>query len=115
MHGVTPNILASIAAPKGGSTMQISDDHFRGRTVIAADGHAIGEVGALLIDTSSWSIVALQIKLHKAAAEQVGAARSILRGASIELPVGMVQSTGDAVLLSVPTHELRQILPDEKN
>ena len=52
--------------------MQISDEHFRGRTVIAADGQAIGEVGALLIDPAAWTIVALRIKLHKAAAEQLG-------------------------------------------
>jgi len=92
--------------------MQVSDEHFRGRTVIAADGHAIGEVAALFIDTSAWAIVALQIKLNKATAEQLGAARGILRAATLDLPVRMVQSVGDAVLLSVPTLELRQILPD---
>ena len=92
--------------------MQVFDEHFRGRTVIAADGQAIGEVAALLIDTSAWSVVALRIKLHKVAAEQLGAARGILRAATLELPVRMVQSVGDAVLLSVPTLELRQILPN---
>jgi hypothetical protein len=30
----------------------------------------------------------------------------------LDLPVRMVQSVADAVLLSVPTLELRQILPD---
>jgi len=92
--------------------MQVSDEHFRGRTVIAADGHAIGEVAELLIDTSAWTIVALQIKLNKAAADQLGAARGILRAATLHLPVRLVQSVGDAVLLSVPTLELRQVLPD---
>ncbi len=91
--------------------MQVSDEHFRGRTVIAADGQAIGEVAALFIDTSTWSVIALQIKLNKSAGEQLGAARSMLHAATLELPVGMVQSVADAVLLSVPTLELRQILP----
>ena len=91
--------------------MQVSDEHLRGRTVIAADGQAIGEVGALSIDTSTWVIVALQIKLSKSAAEQLGAARGLLRAATFELPVRMIQSVGDTVLLSVPTLELRQI-PD---
>src|SRR5215472_6026261 len=94
--------------------MHVSDEHFRGRTVIAADGQAIGEVAALSIDTSAWTIIALQIKLHKAAAEQLGAARGILRAATLELPVRLVQSVGDAVLVSVPTLELRQILPHEE-
>ena len=39
--------------------MQVSDEHFRGRTVIAADGQAVGEVAALLLDTATWMIVAL--------------------------------------------------------
>ena len=92
--------------------MQVSDEHFRGRTVIAADGQAIGEVAALFVDTSAWSVVALQIKLSKSVAEQLGAARGLLRAATLELPVRMVQSVSDTVLLSVPTLELRQVLPD---
>ncbi len=92
--------------------MQVSDEHLRGRTVIAADGQAIGEVAALFIDASTWIVVALQIKLSKSVAEQLGAARGLLRAATLKLPVRLVQSVGDAVLLSVPTLELRQILPD---
>ena len=92
--------------------MQISDERLRGLTVIAADGQAIGEVAALFIDTSTWTIVALQIKLSKSAAEQLGAARGLLRAATFELPVRMVQSVGDTVLLTVPTLELRQTSPD---
>lgn len=92
--------------------MRVSDDHFRRRTVIAADGQAIGEVAALFIDTSAWSIIALQVKLQNAVAEQVGAARSLLRAATLEVPVRLIQSVGDAVLLSVPTVELRQLLSE---
>jgi sporulation protein YlmC with PRC-barrel domain len=92
--------------------MQVSDEQFRGRKVIAADGHEIGEVAALFIDTSTWTILALQVKLNKATSEQVGATRGLLRAAMLDLPVGKVQSVGDAVLLSIPTLELRQIVPD---
>lgn len=91
--------------------MQISDELFRGRTVIAADGQAIGEVAVLFFDTSTWTIVSLQVKLSKTAAEQLGASRSLLRASTIELPVHMVQSVGDTVLLSVATPGLRQALP----
>ena len=91
--------------------MQVSDEDLRGRTVIAADGQAIGEVAALFIDTSTWIIIALQIKLSKSAAEQLGAAQGLFRAATFELPIRMIQSVGDTVLLSVPTLELRQI-PD---
>ena len=92
--------------------MQVSDEQVRGRTVIAADGHAIGEVAALFVDTSAWTIVALKVKLNKAAAEQLGAEHGILRSATLDLPIRMVQSAKDAVLLNVSMVELRQIFPD---
>jgi sporulation protein YlmC with PRC-barrel domain len=92
----------------GGSTMQISDENLRGRTVIAADGQAAGEVAALFIDTSTWTVASLKIKLSRTAAEKLGASQSLLRAATIELPVRMIQSVGDTVLLSVPTLGLRQ-------
>jgi sporulation protein YlmC with PRC-barrel domain len=91
--------------------MQVSDEHLRGRTVIAADGQAIGEVAALLLDTAAWTIVALQIKLSKLAAEQIGAKGGLLRAATLDLPVRLIQSVADAILLSVPTPELRPIVP----
>jgi sporulation protein YlmC with PRC-barrel domain len=92
--------------------MQVSDESLRGRSVIAADGQAIGEVGAVFIDTSKWTIVAIQIKLSKPAAEQLGATGGLFRAATIDLPVRLVQSVGDAILLSVPTVELRQNLAE---
>jgi hypothetical protein len=36
------------------------------------------------IDTSAWNITALQIKLHNAAAGQLGAVRRIPRAATVE-------------------------------
>jgi sporulation protein YlmC with PRC-barrel domain len=96
----------------GGATVQISDENLRGRTVVAADGQATGEVAAVFIDTSTWTIASLKIKLSKAAAEQLGASQSLLRAATIELPVRMIQSVGDTVLLSVPTLGLRQTVAE---
>jgi sporulation protein YlmC with PRC-barrel domain len=95
--------------------MRVSDEHLRGRSVIAADGLAIGEVAALSIDTLTWGIVTLQVKLSKVAAEQIGVSGGLLRAATIELPVRVVQSVGDTVLLSLRTAELRQVLPDAAN
>jgi sporulation protein YlmC with PRC-barrel domain len=88
--------------------MQVSDEHLRGRTVIAADGQAIGEVAALFIDPSTWSVGSLQIKLSKAVAEQLGVSGGLLRAATLDLPVARIKSVGDAVLLSVPTQELHE-------
>jgi sporulation protein YlmC with PRC-barrel domain len=91
--------------------MQTSDEQLRGRTVISADGQAIGEVAALFFDTSTWMIASLQVKLNKASAEQLGLSHGLLRAATLEVSVRMVQSVGDAVVLSVPTLELRKTVP----
>jgi sporulation protein YlmC with PRC-barrel domain len=91
--------------------MRLSDENLRGRTVIAADGQAIGEIAALFLDSGAWRVESLQIKLRKQVADQLGATRGIFHAGTLELPIRMVQSVGDAVVLSVATDELREILP----
>jgi hypothetical protein len=46
--------------------------------------------------------------------EQVGAAKSFLRKAMLDLPTTAVQSIGDAVLLRVRAEELREWSLEEK-
>jgi sporulation protein YlmC with PRC-barrel domain len=91
--------------------MRLSDETLRGRTVIAADGQAIGEVAALFLDSDAWRVESLQIKLRKESADQLGATRGLFHAGTLELPVRMVQSVGDAIVLSVAALELRQVLP----
>jgi len=91
--------------------MRLSDDNLRGRTVIAADGQAVGEIAALFVDSGTWRVESLQINLRKEIADLLGASRSIFHAATLELPVRLVQSVGDAVVLSVPALELRHVLP----
>lgn len=80
--------------------------------MIAADGQAIGEVAALFLDSDAWRVESLQIKLRKEVADQLGAARDIFHAGTLELPVRMIQPVGDAIVLSVPASELRQVLPN---
>jgi sporulation protein YlmC with PRC-barrel domain len=88
--------------------MHVSDDELTGRTVIAADGNAIGEVIGFGIESDTWSIETLRVRLRNAAADQVGASRSIFRSGTIAIPVAFVQSVGHAVVLNVPTAALRE-------
>ena len=91
--------------------MRLSDENLRGRTVIAADGQAVGEIAALFLESDRWRVESLQVKLRNDVADQLGAARGMFHAATLELPVRMVQSLGDAVVLSVAGVELKQILP----
>ncbi|MGI9072286.1 MAG: PRC-barrel domain-containing protein [Bryobacteraceae bacterium] len=91
--------------------MRLSDDNLRGRTVIAADGRAIGEITTLFLDSDAWRVESLKVKLRKEIADQLGATRGMFQAGTIEIPTRMVQSVGDAIVLSVAAHELREILP----
>lgn len=79
--------------------------------MIAADGQAIGDVAAVLFDSDVWKVESLQIRLRKEVADQLGATRGMFHAETLELPVRMIQSVGDAVILSLPAVELRQLLP----
>jgi sporulation protein YlmC with PRC-barrel domain len=91
--------------------MRLSDENLRGRTVIAADGQAIGEIAALFLDSDAWRVESLQIKLRNEVADQLGAPRGLFHAGTLEIPTHMVQSVGDAVVLSTAARELQQILP----
>ena len=91
--------------------MRLSDENLRGRTVIASDGLAIGEIAALFLDSDAWRVESLQVKLRKNVADRLGADRSVFHAGVLEIPIRMVQSVGDAVVLSVAVDGLRQVLP----
>lgn len=93
--------------------MRLSDESLRGRTLISADGLAVGEIVFLFIDADSWRVELLSVKLRKDVADRLGADRSMFRAGAIEVPTSLVQSVGDAVVLSVPVDELRHVLPGE--
>lgn len=93
--------------------MRLCDENLRGRTVIASDGLVIGEIAVLFLDSDEWRIESIQVKLRKDIADRLGADRSVFRAGSVEIPVRMVQSVGDAVVLAVAIDELRQVLPEE--
>jgi len=86
--------------------MRLSDGDLRGRTVIGADGNAIGEVLAILFDNESWSVTGLRLRLRGNVASQIGVDHSLFRPSTVEVPISQIQSAGDAVVLSVPASAL---------
>ena len=90
--------------------MRLSDQNLRGRTVIAADGLAVGEITLFFLDADTWRVQSLQVQLRKEIADRLGADRSIFHAGALEVPIRRVQSVGDAVVLSVAVDDLRQVL-----
>ncbi|HSD90171.1 MAG TPA: PRC-barrel domain-containing protein [Kofleriaceae bacterium] len=89
--------------------MRISDETLHDRTVISADGKAIGSISELFISTSDWRIESVRIELHKDIADRIGSSRTIFHRGTIELPVSFIQSVSDTVVLSVDVDQLREV------
>ena len=89
--------------------MRLSDERLRGRTVISADGNAIGSLVELFISSSDWRVESIRIELQKDIADRIGASRTLLHRGTIELPVSFIQSVGDAVVLSIDVAKLREV------
>jgi sporulation protein YlmC with PRC-barrel domain len=87
--------------------MDMTDADLRDRTVIGADGNAIGQVAAIILDSETWSVKAVRIKLRANVAEQVGAGHSLFHASMIDVATAHVQSVGDAVVLSISADGLR--------
>lgn len=79
--------------------------------MISAEGQVIGEVSGVLLDSSTWSVEALQIKLGKEIADRLGVDRTVFRAGALEIPVRMVQAVGDTVVLSIAVSGLHQLVP----
>lgn len=86
--------------------MEITDLDLRDRTVIGADGNAIGQIAALIVDADAWTVRAVRIKLRNKVAEQVGVDRSLFHASTIDVPVDRIQSLGDALVLTVSAADL---------
>lgn len=93
--------------------MWLSDGELVGRSVISADGQALGTVSALLVETGTWTVGALRVKLRREMGERLGASRSLFHGGTIELSVQAVKTVGDAVLLASDVEGLRRYLSGE--
>ena len=91
--------------------MRLSDESLRGRTVIGADGQAIGEVAAIFIDSDAWAVESVRVRLRNGVADRLGAARSLFSAGTVEIPVRLIQSVGDAMVLAISVDGLRQVIP----
>jgi sporulation protein YlmC with PRC-barrel domain len=108
LHAGTPDAFPSREVD---AAMRLSDGNLRGRTVIASDGLAIGEIAALFLDGTTLGVESLQVELRSDIADRLGVDRSLFHAGALEIPIAMVQSVGDAVVLSVAVDALRQVLP----
>lgn len=88
--------------------MRLSDQDLHGRSVISADGKVIGDVALLFFDSDSWQVESMRVRLPKDIADELGASRGLFRGGTLTVPIRLVTSVGDAVMLSVSKDDVRR-------
>ena len=76
-----------------------------GLQVVTAGAHIIGEVKGAKIDTTTWSIKFLNVKLTGDAAESLGMKKRF-RSSKICIPVDMIQAVAHVVTISRTLEEL---------
>jgi sporulation protein YlmC with PRC-barrel domain len=83
----------------------INFEEIIGLKVVTSEAHIIGEVKGAKIDTATWSIKFLNVKLTGDAAESLGLKKRF-RSSKICIPVGMVQAVAHVVTVTRTVEEL---------
>ena len=73
--------------------------------VICAGGFDLGEINGIEINTSTWQVTHLHVKLLKPASEDLGFKKRF-RTSTVCLPTTLVSQVGDNVLLNKSLDEL---------
>jgi len=73
--------------------------------VICAGGFDLGQINGVELDTKTWQITNLHIKLSKSASEDLGFKKRF-GSSTVCLPISLVASVGDNVLLNKTLDEL---------
>jgi sporulation protein YlmC with PRC-barrel domain len=85
------------------------EESLAGRSVIDSTGRVIGELSGLILETDSWSIEALRVKLRKDVTKEMGVSHGAFRAASVDVPVDYVQNVSDTLVLKGPIGSLRTL------
>lgn len=96
-----------------GKSMKIEERFgcgFVTKTFDDGNGHAVGEVAALFLDSDACAWNRSRSNCEKRSPTNSALLRGKFHAGSLELPVGMVRSVGDAIVLSVSAVKLRQVL-----
>lgn len=85
----------------------VSIDSLYGKNVIETGGTIIGEIKGAEINTSSWTVTHLHVKLSNTASESLGFKKRF--GSSMVcMPVSLITAVGDVVTINSGLNELSQ-------
>ena len=83
----------------------VSFEKLLNKFVICAGGFDLGNINGLEINTSTWQVTHLHVKLSSPAAEDLGFKKRF-RTSTVCLPITLVATIGDNILLNKSLDEL---------
>jgi sporulation protein YlmC with PRC-barrel domain len=92
-------------------------ERISGRTALDASGQIVGTVDDLSVvsvENGIWRVASFRLRLRREIARDIGASSPLLRSAVVDVPAEMVQAIGDAVILSVPTAALHDLVTERQ-
>jgi sporulation protein YlmC with PRC-barrel domain len=89
----------------------VNPTKLKGKTVISAKDHTMGEVEALDLEHSSWQVTGLQVSLTKDAATELGFNKTFLsKVVIIAIPTKIVSSVGNMIILNEGIQDLKALV-----
>jgi sporulation protein YlmC with PRC-barrel domain len=80
-----------------------------GLKVISLDAQNIGEIIGVNVDTNTWKVTDLEVKLNKEAVEEMGLKKPKLGSVTVCLPVTYIERFGDVITVKQTQKELRNL------
>jgi sporulation protein YlmC with PRC-barrel domain len=78
------------------------------RTVLDTLGMVVGDIASPIVDTETWLVDTLRVRLRRASARELEIPWSYFRRPTIDVPTGIIHAAGDAIILRVSIAELRE-------
>lgn len=86
-------------------TTLVSFKELSDKFVICSGGFDLGQINGFEIDTGTWQVTHLHVKLSKSASEDLGFKKRI-GSSKVSVPVSLIKSVGDNILLNKSLEEL---------
>ncbi len=75
------------------------DENLSGKGVLTQDGREIGKLSDLVVDSASWRVRALVVKLDRDLLDQFDLKKPMFGTVPLDIPVDFVSGIGDKVVL----------------
>ena len=87
--------------------MNMTNSQLIGRRVVSQDGHVLGDVSHLVIDSGSWRMVEVGVRLRRDAIEPLGLHKPWIGSQTVRIRVGDIAGVSDALILRPRLDDLR--------